>query len=78
METVGRTDRKGKKAEKEKKEKAEKEKTDKKKDKKGTKKEDKKEDPDKKKKEEEVKPLTFDLENRFEEALAAYDAIPAK
>lgn len=51
------------KAEKDKKEKAEKEKADKKKDKKGT----KKEDPDKKKKEEEeVKPLTFDLENRFD------------
>ena len=60
---------KAEKAEKDKKEKAEKEKADKKKDKKGTqkddKKEDKKEDADKKE-EEEVKPLTFDLENRFD------------
>lgn len=56
---------KAEKAEKDKKEKAEKEKADKKKDKKGTKTEDKKEDSDKKEKEE-VKPLTFDLENRFD------------
>ena len=56
---------KAEKAEKDKKEKAEKEKADKKKDKKGTKTEDKKEDSDKKEREE-VKPLTFDLENRFD------------